>query len=272
MKTLVIGATGYIGSRAAAALAAAGHDIAALRRPGGRPIPTGYGTVAGDLLDPPSLTAAASGFDLVVHAAAPLGDADLPGAGALIASGSPLLYTTGAAVLGSGQSDEDTPPDPHPLAAARPEIERRVLAAGGRVIRPGMVYGTPDAPIPALLAAKATERGRGVYIGPRGVRWPVVHGDDLAALYVAVAERAPAGTIWHGISETARLDEVAATIGGGAAASWPLEEATKELGPLADLFTRSQDVSSAKTQARLGWHPRHTSIVATLTHLAGRTA
>jgi nucleoside-diphosphate-sugar epimerase len=175
-------------------------------------------------------------------------------------------------VLGGGQSDEDTPPNPHPIAASRPEIERRVLAAGGRVIRPGMVYGTLDAPIPALLAAKAAERGTGVYIGPPGVRWPVVHGDDLATLYVAIAERAPAGTIWHGLSETARLDKVAAVIGGGVAVSWPLEEATKDLGLLADLFTLDQDVSSAKTQARLGWTPRHTSIVATLTHLSGPTA
>jgi nucleoside-diphosphate-sugar epimerase len=135
-----------------------------------------------------------------------------------------------------------------------------------------MVYGTPDAPIPALLAAKAIERGAAIYIGPPGVRWPVVHGDDLAALYVAVAERAPAGTIWHGISETARLDEVAAAIGGGSAVSWPVEEAANELGPLADLFTRDQDVSSAKTQARLDWNPRHTSIIANLTHLSGRTA
>jgi nucleoside-diphosphate-sugar epimerase len=266
MRILVIGATGYIGSRAAAALAAAGHDIAALRRPDGRPLPKGYENVAGDMLDPPSLTGAAAGFDLVVHAGAPLGDADLPGADALVARGSPLLYTTGAAVLGSGWSDEDSPPNPHPLAAVRPEIERRLLAAGGRVIRPGMVYGTPDAPIPALLATKAAERGAGIYIGPAGVRWPVVHGDDLATLYVAVAERAPAATIWHGVSETARLDEVAAVLGGGTAVSWPLEEATKELGPLADLVTREQDVSSTKTQARLGWTPRHTSIVADLTH------
>jgi nucleoside-diphosphate-sugar epimerase len=264
MKILVIGATGYVGSRAAAALAAAGHDVAALHRSGGRPIPEAYRAVAGDLLDPPSLTAAAAGYDLVVHAGAPLGDVDLPGARALVGSGSPVLYTTGAAVLGGGQSDEDTPPDPHPLAAVRPEIERRVLAAGGTVIRPGMVYGTPDAPVPALLATTAATRGTGVYIGPPGVRWPVVHGDDLAALYLAVAERAPAGTLWHGVGETARLDEVAAAIGGGPAVSWPADAAAKELGLLADLFTRDQDVSSEKTRRLLGWTPRHTSILAYL--------
>ncbi|WP_028922777.1 NAD-dependent epimerase/dehydratase family protein [Pseudonocardia acaciae] len=120
MKVLVIGATGYIGSRAASALTAAGHDVAALHRPGGRPLPDAYPTVAGDLLDPPSLTTAAAGYDLVVHAGAPLGDADLPGARALVDSGSRLLYTTGAAVLGGGRSDEDTPPDPHPLASWPP--------------------------------------------------------------------------------------------------------------------------------------------------------
>jgi hypothetical protein len=82
---------------------------------------------------------------------------------------------------------------------------------------------------------------------------------------VAVAERAPAGTVWHGIGETARLDEVAAAIGGGAAVSWPLDEAAEELGPLADLFTRDQDVSSEKTQKRLNWTPRHSSVVEAVT-------
>lgn len=184
----------------------------------------------------------------------------------LLAAGSPVIYTTGAAVLGEGTGDEDSIPAPHPVSAARPEIERRVLSAGGWIIRPGLVYGGgKEGLVHGLLTAKAAARGVGVYIGPPGVRWPVVHVDDLADLYLAVATGAPAGTIWHGISETARLDAIAAALGNGKATSWALVDATEELGLLADLFTRDQDISSARTREELLWTPAHTSIVKYLT-------
>ncbi|GAA5039014.1 nucleoside-diphosphate-sugar epimerase [Thermocatellispora tengchongensis] len=263
MNVLVIGATGFIGAVVAAALAGAGHDVSALRHSGGRA--TEYRPVPGDLTDPVSLTRAAAGFDRVVHAGPPLGaDLDLAGVDALLASGSPLVYTTGAAVLGGGSHDEDSEPDPHPVVAWRAEVERRVRAAGGRVVRPGMLYGEGGGSVPALLAAKAAERGTGVYIGEPGVRWPVVHVADLAALYVAVVEHAEPGTVWHGMSETVRLDELARVLGGGTAAPWPLEEATAELGPIAGLYTLDQDISSDKTRRLLDWTPKHTSILAHL--------
>src|SRR6266568_513508 len=237
MKILVIGASGYIGSH-----------------------------VAADLAEPGSLTAAATGYDRVIHAGAPIDDStDRAGAEALLSSGSPVLYTTGAAVLGAGAQDEDSAADPHPIAAGRPAIEHRVLRADGWVIRPGMVYGDDGGLVHGLLTTKAVERGTGIYIGPPGTRWPVVHVDDLAALYLAVATRAAPGTIWHGIGETVRLDAIAAALGGGTARSWPLAEASAELGPVADLFTRDQDVSAAKTRTDLGWTPAHTSIVTDLT-------
>jgi nucleoside-diphosphate-sugar epimerase len=265
MKILIIGASGYIGSHVAAVFAGAGHDVSALYRPGGAPLPARYGRVAGDLAEPGSL-AAAAGYDRVIHAGAPIDDStDRAGAEALLASGSPLLYTTGAAVLGAGAQDEDSAADPHPIAAGRPAIEQLVLRAGGWVIRPGMVYGDGGGLVHGLLTTRAAERGTGVYIGPPGTRWPVVHVEDLAALYLAVATRAAPRTIWHGASETVRLDAIATALGGGTAASWPLSEASAELGPLADLFTRDQDVSAAKTRATLDWTPARTSIVEYLT-------
>ena len=198
MKILIIGASGYIGSRVAAVFADAGHDVGALRRPGGAPLPARYRRVAGDLTEPGSLTAAAAGYARVIHAGPPIDDGtDRVGAQALLASGSPLLYTTGAAVLGAGAQDEDSPADPHPIAVGRPAIEQSVLRSGGWVIRPGMVYGDGGGLVHGLLTAKAAERGTGVYIGPPGTRWPVVHVDDLAALYLAVATArrpAPSGT------------------------------------------------------------------------------
>ncbi|NYI03807.1 NAD-dependent epimerase/dehydratase family protein [Allostreptomyces psammosilenae] len=261
MKVLVIGVTGFIGSAVAAALTEAGHDVYALRRPGGRA--TGYHTVPGDLADPTSLERAAAGFDRVVHTGAPLGEElDLAGVDALLAAGSPLIYTTGAAVLGSGSQESE--PDPHPVVAWRAEVERRVRAAGGWVVRPGMLYGEGGGSVPTMLAAKAAERGTGVHVGEPGVRWPVVHVADLADLYVAVVERAEPGTVWHGMSETVRLDDLARTLGGGTAASWPLEEATAELGPIAGLYVLDQDIAADRTRRLLGWAPKHTSVLAHL--------
>ena len=103
MKILVIGASGYIGSHVAALFADAGHDVAALYRPGGSTLPARYRRVAGDLAEPGSLSTAAAGYDRVIHAGAPSDECtDQAAAEALLASGSPLLYTTGAAVLGAG--------------------------------------------------------------------------------------------------------------------------------------------------------------------------
>jgi hypothetical protein len=48
------------------------------------------------------------------------------------------------------------------------------------------------------------------------------------------------------------------------------EPATAEIGLLADLFTRDQDVSAAKTRQRLAWNPAHTSIVAELSRQSTR--
>lgn len=103
MKILIIGASGYIGSHVAAVFADAGHDVSALHRSEGAPLPARYRRIAGDLANPASLTTVAAGYDRVIHAGAPIDDGtDRAGAEALLASGSPLLYTTGAAVLGGG--------------------------------------------------------------------------------------------------------------------------------------------------------------------------
>src|SRR5262249_10582141 len=84
------------------------------RRPAGAPLPARGHRIAGDVAEPGSLSTAAAGYDRVIHAGAPSDDhTDAAGAEALLASGSPLLYTTGAAVLGAGAQDEDSAADPH---------------------------------------------------------------------------------------------------------------------------------------------------------------
>jgi nucleoside-diphosphate-sugar epimerase len=271
VNILVIGAAGYLGSHVVEALLGSGHDVTALQRPGGRPVPDRCRAVPGDLADPATVTRAATGFDRVIDVSVRVGeDGGLAAMEALLAAGSPVIYTTGTSVLGATRGDEDRPADedspaaPHPAVAGREVLERLVLDAGGWVVRPGLVYGGGGGLVENLMRPMALERRTGVYIGEPGVRWPAVHVADLALLYLAVVERAPAATVWHGVTETIRLDAIAAALGGGSAVSWPLPEATAALGPRAALYAMDQSISAARTRRDLGWTPAHTSLLAYL--------
>lgn len=273
-SVLIIGATGYSGAYVAAAFAEAGYRVAALQRPGGRRVPDQYKAVPGDLADPPSLLAAARGFDIVVQIGRIEGDIERLGAQALLDSGARLIHTSGSDVLGSGFVTEDTDPQPPPIVGWRAAVERCVLDGGGIVVRPGLIYGRPGGVVQDMLVPMTERIGAGVYLGDKGVRWAAVHVDDLARLYLAVAQRAAPGTAWNGTSETVTVDEIAVAVGNGHALSWPVDiPAPKEIAEIAPLFRFDQDVSSEKTRREMGWEPVAPTIVEYLQQLnEGRSA
>ncbi|MBX9246722.1 NAD-dependent epimerase/dehydratase family protein, partial [Actinotalea ferrariae] len=217
MKLLVTGATGYIGSVVVARLADAGHEPVALVRAGSSAdrLPAGTRVVTGDVADADALVAAlaeAGPLDGVVHLA-PSGGLDVDRAAAsayaetLRPGGGVLVWTTGVWVLGrTGPApvDEDAATAPIAIVADRAEVERHVLAAApdvrAVVVRPGVVHGR-GAGIPAMLVDRARTDGVGRHVGGDDVTWPMVHVDDLADLYVAAVERAPAGAVLHGVAE-----------------------------------------------------------------------
>jgi len=79
VRVLVTGATGFVGSHTAAALAASGHEVCVLARTPAKvplvlgPLGVDPEVVAGDMTDPVAVAAAVSGCDAVIHAAAQIG-------------------------------------------------------------------------------------------------------------------------------------------------------------------------------------------------------
>ncbi|MGW6916638.1 SgcJ/EcaC family oxidoreductase [Kitasatospora sp. NPDC054939] len=287
MKVLLTGATGYIGSAVTDHLVAAGHQVVALTR-GSQPQPGRgwHAQLVGDTADPASLAGAVTPeIEAVVHLAPPSGDAevDLAVIEALAAplrgTGRPFVYTSGVWVLGAtGEAQEvgeDAPTNPVALVGYRPQIEQRVLAEAAEdvraaVVRPAIVYGRGGG-IPAILVDRARSQGVPEYYGEEGVRWPTVHVDDLAELFVAVVERAPAGTVWHGVGESAVPVRDLARAAGRAAGiladprTVTVEQAAEVVGALfADALALDQSVSGAAARTALGWRPERPGAVAEL--------
>lgn len=271
MKVFITGATGYIGSSVARALAGAGHEILALaHREGAREelAALGYDTVDGDLTDPAGLARAARGAEATVHAAntndersAALDDAAVRAmVDALEGSGAGLVYTSGIWVLGERSDEpatEDATTDPLDQVAWRGPLERWLVEAADRrvrtvVIRPGVVYGGGGG-LPGMMG-----RGELPLVGDGQNRWPLVHVDDLARLYVKAVESAPAGSILHGVADHVRAVEIAEHLD---ADSMPLEAAREAMGGFAEALALDQLVASRQTRALMEWEPREAGIL-----------
>jgi nucleoside-diphosphate-sugar epimerase len=215
MKVFLTGATGYIGTAVAQRLRAAGHQLSGLARTdqaAAKLEAAGVTPVRGDFTNPAAVASGARSANAVISMAttydakvdAPAVDAILD---ALAGSNKPFIYTSGIWVNGDTGGmvvDETTPPEPVELVAWRKAVEDRVLEAAGRgvrsvVIRPAIVYGRGGG-IPAGFRDSARKEGAARFVGSGGNRWPMVHVDDLADLYLLALERAPAGTLLLAVS------------------------------------------------------------------------
>lgn len=278
MKVLVVGGTGYVGSAVVRRLRAAGHTPVVLVR-NALDAPGGVETRVGDLRDAASLrVAVADDLDAVVHAATPTGDweADRVAletlAGAL--AGRTLLYVSGVWVLGRAVEpvDESAPARPIRIVEGRAALEATVRSASdvrGIVVRPGIVHGAGGG-IPAMMLDWARAAGAGRYVGEDGVRWPMVHVDDLADLTVLALEHAEPGAVLHGVAEAGvQVEELAAAAdaaagGAGHVEPWPEAEAAAQLGSeFAEALALHQEVT-APAARELGWTPTRPDAVTDL--------
>jgi nucleoside-diphosphate-sugar epimerase len=282
MQVFLTGATGYIGSAVADRLRSAGHrltglarsDAAAARLKAASVVP-----VRGDFSNPASVGSAARSADGVISMATtydpaidgPAVDAILD---ALAGSNKPFVYTSGIwshGDTGGTVVDETTPPRPAALVEWRQAVEDRVREAARRgirsvVIRPAIVYGRGGG-IPAGFVQSARKEGAARYVGTGENRWPFVHVDDLADLYLLALESAPAGSLLLGVSGPSRpVRDIAAAASrgvgaGGRTVAWPLDEARQKLGAYADALVLDQQASGRRAQELLGWRPHRPDVL-----------
>ena len=286
MLIFITGATGYIGRAVTERMKTAGHQVSGLARSAEavrKLEELGAEPVRGSLSDQEALAKAARGADAVVHLgmefSADAAALDRISVESILAglgrSDKPFIYTSGIWVAGNtgdGPADEQSPPNPTPLVAWRPAHEQMVLRAPGVrgiVIRPAMVYGRGGGAVGGFVR-QAREQGFVQYTGDGNNRWPFVHVDDLADLYV-LALQAPAGSLYYAAAGPSipvkQVAGAAAAAYGAKVEGVPLETARGKLGPLADAVTLDQVISAEKARRELGWSPSRPSV---LEEIAGK--
>jgi nucleoside-diphosphate-sugar epimerase len=290
MRVFVTGATGFIGSATVRELIDAGHQVLGLARSDEAAAAlTGAGAEVhrGSLEDLDSLrtgTAAADGvihtayihdFSQMEHAAqADLRAVETMGA-VLEGTERPLVVTSGTALVRPGTvvTEEDWP-DPsvafHPrfatAVAARELADRGVRSS---IVRPGAsVHGEGDHGFVPFLIDVAREKCVSAYIGDGSNRWPAVHRLDTGHLYRLALENAPAGSVLHAVAdEGVPTREIAEVIGGHLGVpviSLSPGDAQDHFGWMALFWSLDVPASSALTQERMGWTPKHIGLIADL--------
>ena len=224
MKVLVTGATGFLGRAVARRLAAHGHALRVLVRPTSRleGFPDGFEVAAGDVTDPLSFRAAASGCGAVVHLAA-LVKVWVPDPSrfeavnvggfenALAAAreaGARLVYTSSFIALGpSGPGALDAsrahpgPPfrNPYERTKALADARAREAAAGGQdvvTLYPGVIYGPGDMTEGNIVARMIADHLNGRLpglVGPADRRWSYAFVEDVAEGHALALEKGRPG-------------------------------------------------------------------------------
>ena len=231
MRTLVTGASGFIGRRVTAELVRRGHEVVAVRRPSS-PLPPelvgpGVEVLSMDLRRPTaSLAEAVEGCDAVVHLAAGFSgspracfDATVIGTESLIAAipagwkgrlihvSSLTVYAFGR--IPSGATIDEASPlerelgrrDEYAWIKGWQERLVRELAASGRcevtIVRPGAVHG-PGRELPSRLGRPIGPHALLVWGG--AARLPLVQVDNLASLLATCAEHPDAaGRVFNAV-------------------------------------------------------------------------
>lgn len=290
MRVFVTGASGFIGSAVVPELIGAGHQVVGLARSDASAdaiLAAGAQVHRGALDDLDSLRAGADASEGVIHLAfihdfsahedaarTDLRAIETLGA-VLEGSGRPLVIASGALGLAPGRiaTERDMPVSG---AAASPRIlsEQTALALAAKGVRSSSVrlaptvHGEGDHGFVATLVGIAREKGVSGYIGDGSNRWPGVHRLDAAQLFRLAIERAPAGSVLHGVAdEGVPVRAIAEAI--GRHLDLPMvaiapEDAGDHFGWLGRFLAFDSPASSALTRELVRWQPTHPGLLADL--------
>jgi nucleoside-diphosphate-sugar epimerase len=240
--------------------------------------------VIGDMTEPDSYLPTASECQVVIHCAVDHSERrmaldrqvieQLIGACESADQSRLFIYTSGVWIYGNTGMravDETGMLDPSPFIVGRRESEQLMLDANGDrlrtfVIRPGCVYGGSGS-LTATWFESALTNGAATVFGDGSNRWAMVHRDDLADLYLRVAESSLGGEIFNAtdrsrftVLECARAASEAVGAG-GKVAQLSREDGLNQLGSYVDGLLLDQHVDSSKAVRYLGWQPRHGGFV-----------
>ena len=294
MHVFVTGGSGQTGPTVVAELIAAGHTVTGLARSdaaAARLEALGAATHRGSLDDLDSLRCGAEAADGVLHMAygGDFSDPDdmmrrdrtaIEALGRpLEHSGKPLVVTSGTLVMPANrEATEQDAPDPAGIAAFRIAGEQACLGFAARGVRASVVrlaptvHGPEDHGFIPMLIATARKTGVSAYVGDGANRWPAVHRLDAAVLFRLAVEKAPAGSVLHGVAESGvTLKSIAETIARGldlpAISLTPDEAAAHFASPfMATAYAFDGPVSSSYTQELLDWSPTHPTLLEDLEH------
>ncbi|MFF9019690.1 SDR family oxidoreductase [Streptomyces eurythermus] len=294
MHVFVTGGTGQTGPAVVAELVAAGHSVTGLARSdaaAARLESLGATPHRGSLDDLDSLRAGAAAADGVLHMAYGGDFSDLDAmtrrdrtaiealGRPLEHSGKPLVVTSGTLVMPAGrETTERDEPDPAGIAAFRVAGERAGLGFAARGVRASVVrlaptvHGPEDHGFIPMLIATARKTGVSAYIGDGANRWPAVHRLDAAVLFRLALEKAPAGSVLHGVAESGvTLKSIAETIARRLSlpttSLTPTEAAAHFVSPfMATAYGFDGPVSSTHTRKLLDWSPTHPTLLEDLEH------
>ncbi|WP_103529109.1 NAD(P)-dependent oxidoreductase [Streptomyces sp. SM12] len=299
MRVLVAGATGVVGRQLLPLLATAGHRVTALARTpqrGSDMERTGADVVIGDALDADAVDAAVAEAapDAIVNMLTAIPAAINPrrigkqfeltnrlrtegtvnllaaagrhGVGRTIGQGVAFAYDPDG---GDGPADEDAPWWPAgpgqfaPILAALRELEARVTAADGLVLRLGHLYGPGTALAADGTLTAAVRRGRVPLIGGGTATFSFLHTHDAATAILAALDHPRAtGALNIVDDDPVRADvwlpHLAELLDARPPAALPAPLARLLVGSWGvDYMTRLRGASNARARDTLAWHPDH---------------